>query len=483
MKAAEVLRQYAEGRRNFRKENLRCLSFKGKDLSGADFSETDIRGTNFSKANLTGAKFMGAKAGLPKRWVITLLLGCLLLLVISTFLARASGIFVSMASLIFPEDIAWWVIIIVFLAFNSLLIYRGISGLASAIAIAITIASAFSIVISYIIYPITIDPIASVIASVFAIANITMFANVLVIESAITAIAIVITVTNLFAITIANVFAIASNIFAIASTIAIAIASASASALAFNSALALARSGGFDSDVDSGFSLANSCIYLSIALYSYLGWRAIKGDARYTWIRTNAIDFSITGGTSFRNANLTDTDFTKATLKNTDFRNTILTHTCFKQAKNLDLARTVKTYLDILQVQKLVVTGQGQDKDFSRLNLRGINLQGANLANASFINSDLSNANLKDADLSRAKLVQTQLDKTDFTGANLTGAYIENWRITRETKFDNVRCKYVYIRVPTKDNPNQFRKPDNKQLFADGEFGDFIKSIVDNIDI
>ncbi len=39
MKASEVLQLYAEGRQDFRGENLRCLSFEGKDLSGADFSE------------------------------------------------------------------------------------------------------------------------------------------------------------------------------------------------------------------------------------------------------------------------------------------------------------------------------------------------------------------------------------------------------------------------------------------------------------
>ncbi|HEY9848633.1 MAG TPA: pentapeptide repeat-containing protein [Leptolyngbyaceae cyanobacterium] len=131
-----------------------------------------------------------------------------------------------------------------------------------------------------------------------------------------------------------------------------------------------------------------------------------------------------------------------------------------------------------------MITGQGQDKDFSRLNLQGINLQKANLADANFISADLSNANLQEVDLSRAKLVQTQLDKTDFTGATLTGAYIEDWGITRGTKFDGVRCEYVYMRLPTKYNPDPFRKPDNHQeVFADGEFGDFIKPIVDTLDL
>ena len=86
--------------------------------------------------------------------------------------------------------------------------------------------------------------------------------------------------------------------------------------------------------------------------------------------------------------------------------------------------------------------------------------------------------------LSRAKLVQTQLDGTDFTGATLTGAYIENWGITSDTKFNGVRCEYVYTRSPTKDDPNPWRKPDNwNEKFKDGDFADFIKPIVDTLDL
>ncbi len=119
-----------------------------------------------------------------------------------------------------------------------------------------------------------------------------------------------------------------------------------------------------------------------------------------------------------------------------------------------------------------------------RQNLRGVNLQGANLADASFIGVDLSEANLQETDLSRAKLVQTQLDEADLTGATLTGATIEDGGITSSTKLHGIRCQYVFMRLETKDDPNRRRKPDNwEEEFEDGDFADFIKPIVDTLDL
>ncbi|MEH2158006.1 pentapeptide repeat-containing protein [Nostoc sp.] len=191
-----------------------------------------------------------------------------------------------------------------------------------------------------------------------------------------------------------------------------------------------------------------------------------------------------TGGTSFSKADLTNANFTAATLKNTNFAYANVTNTCWFQAKRLDRACVSATYLEKPQVRKLVITGQGQNKNFDRQNLRGVNLQKANLGDASFIGADLSKANLQDADLSRAKLKQTQLDGTDLTGATLTGAYIEDWGITNTTKLHGVRCEYVFMRLPTKQNPDPLRKPDKKkEVFEDGDFADFIKPIFDPLDL
>ncbi|MEM7712846.1 MAG: pentapeptide repeat-containing protein [Cyanobacteria bacterium P01_A01_bin.68] len=216
----------------------------------------------------------------------------------------------------------------------------------------------------------------------------------------------------------------------------------------------------------------------------YIGLKSFRGHEELTLIRKAAVALSTIGSTSFYQADLENAKFENAILKNTDFRSTNLKLTCWNQAKYLHIARVENTYLKYSVVRKFLTSGLGKNKNFDRLNLKGINAKNAYLGNASFIGTDLSEANLQDADLSNSLLVQTQLDKTDFTNATLTGAVIQDWNITTSTNFENVKCKYVYMRVSTEENPNPLRKPDNhKEIFERGEFGDFIKPIVDTLDL
>jgi uncharacterized protein YjbI with pentapeptide repeats len=216
---------------------------------------------------------------------------------------------------------------------------------------------------------------------------------------------------------------------------------------------------------------------------AYTSWRAMKGNARDAWLRSFAIAFAAMKGTSFRGADLTGANFTGARLKSTDLREATLTRVRWYGAKMLNRVRPGDTYLKSTQVRQWLI-GKEIDKNFDGQKLQGINLQGANLSDASFIDANLSEANLQDADLSRAKLVQTQLDQTDFTGATLTGAFIEDWGITIHTKLDDVKCEYVFMRLPTEENPEPRRKPDNRlEVFKDGDFADFIKPIFDTLDL
>ena len=209
----------------------------------------------------------------------------------------------------------------------------------------------------------------------------------------------------------------------------------------------------------------------------------MKGDERDAWVCSFAIAFAAIGGTSFQGADLTEANFTSTKLKSTDLRQAILTRIRWYGAKIPDSVRTGDTYLEKVQVRQWLI-GKGIDKNFDRQDLRGVNLQGANLIDASFISTDLSEANLQDANLSRAKLVQTQLDGTNFTGATLTGAFIEDWGITSSTILNGVRCEYFFMRLPTKEDPEPCRKPDNRlEVFEDRDFADFIKPLVQTLDL
>ena len=124
-------------------------------------------------------------------------------------------------------------------------------------------------------------------------------------------------------------------------------------------------------------------------------------------------------------SDLTSANFSQAVLKNTDFRNTNLIGTCWCNAKSLEFARLGNTCLANPKIRQLVVTCDGQGRNFDGLDLTGVNLQDANLQDASFIGAYLNQSNLRGADLSRTILKQAQLEGADLTGAILTGTYIE----------------------------------------------------------
>lgn len=281
-------------------------------------------------------------------------------------------------------------------------------------------------------------------------------------------------------------FRIKDNVGIIGEAIKIAIISTIASLFAVATAVSTVTAIALLGEISkfSGFIVViiGSIIIVLVDLYvCYFSLRKFKEN---DWLRSLTIAFAAIGGTSFKGANLTDANFSFATLKSTDFRGANLTRVRWDGAKMLDRVRPGDTYLKNTQVRQWLI-GEGKNKNFDRQDLRGINLEGEqNLTDASFIKADLSEANLKGADLSRAKLVQTQLDKTNLTGATLTGAYIEDWGITIHTKLERVKCEYVFMRLPTKENPVCRRKPDNEHdKFEGDDFADFIKPFFDTLDL
>jgi uncharacterized protein YjbI with pentapeptide repeats len=197
----------------------------------------------------------------------------------------------------------------------------------------------------------------------------------------------------------------------------------------------------------------------------------LKGDQRFEVVRTFSIIAASVGGTSFQGADLTEANFYKAWLRNTDFDGANLALAYWYQSRRIDLIIHGETYLKSAAIRKLVSTLEGKGRNFDRNNLKGINLEGADLSNASFIATDLSGANLRKANLSNAKLVGTKLDFANLEGACITGSYIKDIGITRKTNLEKIDCKYVFMDLPTEDNPDPQRMPPSQQ--GDFEGNDF----------
>lgn len=448
MRSGDLLRRYAAGDRDFRRVNLCGQSFKGKDLSGADFSETDIRGASFTNTSLRGAKFCGATAGLPLWWATGLICVFLVLSVVSGALSALAGGYLKflLVSSNFFNFVGGLILVGGFILLLIVTVHQGLGTALVAFATFLVFAFAGGLFVAG--YG---DGSG---AGHFAFAVILALAGIM------------------------------------TGAIGGAVAFELAGVLAFSSTLIMALVGAFVFAKFGGGAVVGtrfgSFIFacLVVKLCAYISWRAWTGNEKYVFIRTIAVALAAIGGTSFRHANLTEVDFSQAKLQSTDCRRANLTRTCWRNCEKIDHIRPGNTYLQNANLRQLLVTGQGSNHNFDHQSLRGVNLQGTNLADASFIGADLSEANLQDADLSRAKLVQTQLDEANLTGATLTGATIEDWGITNHTELQGVRCKYVFMRLPTKENPNPRRKPDNwDEEFEDGDFADFIKPIVDTLDL
>ncbi len=467
----QILQRYQQGERDFQRENLRGLSFKGEDLSDADFSFADVRGTNFRGANLTGAKFCGAKAGLQKRWVVVLLV-CLFIVagVLGFFNFFISGsLILELGEVLISEpylanQIGTWIgIILVVCGFWMIIIFQGVRTEVIALALCLVIS----------LTALSINFTAS-------------WGSVLILT---------------LVLTLAGALTLAGTL-ALVGVLGLTLAGAMTGNLAgfINRA--------FPDRLDSAFNETLPLVFILVLIFvlvaaqtslsAYIAHQSIKGDKKYTLIRNIAIAFAAIGGTSFRDTDLTDADFTNTTLKSTDFRGANITHACWKNTIKLDRIRPGKSYLKDTKVRELVKTCEGENINLDRLNyLQGINLKGANLTNASFIEANLSSANLQDTNLSRAKLVGTFLDQADLTGATLTGAFLEDWGITTTTKLDGIKCDYVYMRLPPDKRPDFLKLPPEESLdermrrkpadedknFEEGEFAEFLKPLVNTLDL
>ena len=433
-------------------QNLRGRSFKGQNLTGANFSKKDIKGADFTGAILTGADFTGAKAGLQKRWVIGLLIVIFLLSALSGFLAILAGAFtVSNLKTNNSEYLITGIVLLVILIVScSIASYIGL--------IAVAIAGVGTVVITVAI-TLARSGVGSIdLAGALALAVVSVLTG----AGIVTVTLVVNVVGTLGGTVVLAVFMVGVLTVAVAGVLTVAVAIGS-KVLALVLSIAI-------------------CIALLIAS-AYIGWRSFKGDERDPWIRSFAIAFATTGGTSFRGADLTDADFTGATLKNTDFRTANLTRTRFYEAKKLDFARPGNTILSNPAVLNLLVTLNGRNKSYSGANLRGANLVCADLKEANLKNADIIEATFQGAVLEWANLTLTQAVGTNFTKAQMTGACVEAWNIESTTILDDVDCRFVYLlEYPQPGTDDRERRPSSGE-FQPGEFTKLFEEVLNTVDL
>lgn len=425
--------------------NLQSTSLRGKNLAQTNFSDADIRGKDFSNVIFTGANFRNSKAGLPNSWVISLVI---LSLILSLLAGLISGYAAALIDNLFSVEFAWFgnLSLIITVIFLTVIFLQG--------------------------FGVTLATLIELVAACL-IAAIAFLGDNLAISAQFTALALagVIASVGNMAVSVALVKVIASPV-----------APVSTGLIACVGLLLGILLGGRSKG--TVYLIAGLLAALAILLGAYVGWQAIGGNKKYELIRSLTIGIVAQGGTKFCGADLTDADFTEASLKSVDFRQANLTRTCWFQAKHLEQAHVEGTYLELGKIRQLVITKDGRDNNYNHLNLRYLNLKDANLQGASFISTDLSEAALQNANLFSAKIAQTQLYQANLTKACLTGAYIENWGISTNTQLDGVKCDYVYMRLPTSDDPDPWRKPDNRQeIFQEGDFTDFIAPVIKTLDL
>ncbi|EKU98266.1 putative low-complexity protein [Leptolyngbya sp. PCC 7375] len=431
--------------------NFQGQDFQGQTLVGADFSFADIRGANFNQAMLIGANFSHAKTGLPTFWVMNFVLLTSLLSILAGLISGYAGALVGDLVTIQKVGRAIFgaIFLILFIPYVFVVIRKG---LGSTLTICVEIAAGFLVALLAFLPGSAQDLLTGANFSLLALGGIL---------AGVGNIAIAIALNELIGLPKSKPWLISLAIVGIIVGILFGVR-----------------------ESDISYLIAGLVGLSNILLGLYVGFQALVGDSRYQLILKSAIMLVMQRGTRFCNANLTDANFTQANLCNADFCQAILTRTNWLEAQNLNKSRVEDTYLVNERILKLLIHREGAGESFENLNLQGLNLQVANLQDASFIGANLSETTLEGANLTGAKLKQTQLYQSNLTGACLTGAYIQDWGISTNTQFEGIICDYIYMQLPTKDDPDPCRKPDNKQeTFKPGDFANFIAPIIKTLDL
>ncbi len=436
----------------------------GSSGQRTDFAGADIRGADFRNWKLAGANFAGARAGIGRRWVVGYCAGSLLAAALAGVLLGAGASGPALGLIASPEQAGVWgqviapLICLLALAGLSVLLLR--RGLGAAVAgSAVGTAAGVSLLALFF-----FDPDLIYVGPMLALA---LGCSALLAGAVLLAIALV----------------VCRSLFGRYAILLPALAAITAAAAIWETTVGSAEAASPAAPIPAQLGAAAVLAVLALILADFLARRGMAGDARFGAIRTAVIYLLSAGATKFHNADLSDATFAGADLSFVDLRRARLTRTNWQAARGLENAYVGRSYLANLLICQLVVSKQGTDQNFDGLDLTGVNLDDAELAGASFIGANLNQATLRRADLTGAKLVHTQLYDTDLRDACITGAYIEHWGISTRTRFDNVRCEYVYMHLPTESDPDVLRKPDDKSKnFEPGDFSAFIAPIIRSLE-
>jgi uncharacterized protein YjbI with pentapeptide repeats len=428
---------------------------ENKKMTSLDFSHSDIRGMNFSGANLVGANFSYSRAGQSLYWKIGLFLSALLLSMISAYVMGYAGgiagyLMIVEASL---TDFSSGVLVLLILGvFIFVAIKQGLGNTAIRLAIG---------VIFFLVLAAGLGETSLIAPALFqSLATTGSISGALITSVALTWLKLLLRNSSI------AIF-IHSILFAIFSVLGAWEAIETKSQRALNAL-----------PVDA--IITGSLFFLSI----YISLKTSEKDKKFSLIYKSSKILASFGGTCFRGADLTDANFTSANLPGVNFRDSTLVRTCWFEAKKLEYSLTIGTSIEHPIIRDLLVKKQGENQNFDSLNLCDLNLENADLKNASFNGANLSGSNFKNANLSGAKLTRTQLYNSNLKGVCLTGAYIENWGISTETNLLEIKCDYIYMHLPTEQDPDPHRKPDNRnELFKEGDFSNFIAPIIKMLDL
>lgn len=469
---------------NLSNTNLKYKKFREANFKNTNFSNAKIQGTDFSNAKLDNANFSNAKTGLKIYWQFVVIFPVILLPYIGGYLSRQTT--KSLSNLVYGiynygqiPYIFTALLVIVFAAFfyfsYSRRLLAGIIAISIMVVIGIGLIAAIS---GYLTSSITDNLVQQflslIIALPFEVCLVAISVSMIVMYTGYWFLGFIPIFIALFVEKIASLLGlllwvipvfILSKLGFISQPIKLPPINPNPQTIDLLREQFLQRQlAGMANTLGTMPLFVFGFLNIIIILFSaYVGWKALFGDDKFTFIRSLAINFVCIGGTKFYNASLINANFSEATLKNSNFRKADVIGVQWYDSKELNLSRIDDLILRKRKVRELLTTKNGENISYADEDLTGANLQGANL---------------EGANLSRTKLYDANL-----SGSFLTGACIENWNIDKDTDIQGINCRYIYLCEKPKNNEDYSERRPHGTDFQKGDFSKIFSEVRETVDL